>query len=70
MVDDVLPNGIKVFAGEYVMWSQNLMGRSDRFFYEPLRCNPDRWLGADQNGGIEPAIWKQGFIPFQNGGRR
>lgn len=46
------------------------MGRIDRFFPDPLRVNPDRWLGAEHNGGIEPKLWSGAMIPFQNGGRR
>lgn len=69
-VDDVLPGGYKVQQGDMVMWSQNVMGRLPHCWHEPLRVLPDRWLGAEHNGGIEPKIWSGGFIPFQNGGRR
>ena len=68
--DDTLPSGIKIYAGEMIMWSQNIMGRQETFFPNPTKVDPDRWLGASNNGGVEPVLWSKGFIPFQNGGRR
>ncbi len=44
-VDDVLPGGVQVYAGEVVLWSQNIMGRQERYFPNPLKVDPDRWLG-------------------------
>ena len=68
--DDVLPGGYRVKAGYVVLWSQNVMGRSEAFFHRPLECLPDRWLGPEFNGGKEIKLWSGAFIPFQDGGRR
>lgn len=68
--EDVLPGGVRVYPGERIIWTQNVMGRSERFFDKPLEVRPDRWISKEHNGGIEPRLWGGGFIPFQNGGRR
>ena len=69
--DDVLPGGFRIRKGSVVIWSQNVMGRSSKYWDAPLECRPDRWLGPEHNGGKVPKKFGgSAFIPFQDGGRR
>ncbi|KAF9351088.1 Protein kinase alk2 [Mortierella sp. NVP85] len=47
--DDVLPDGTKVYAGEWVTWSAYAMGRSERIWGPDAKSfNPDRWLNTEK----------------------
>jgi cytochrome P450 len=46
----------------FVLMSQWTMHRSDRWFSDPLRFDPDRW-----NGGLDDSLPKFVFFPFGGG---
>jgi len=61
--DDVLPSGCKVPAGALVSWSAYAMGRLERYWEEPEKFDPTRFLSASEKR--HPFL----FIPFQAGPR-
>ncbi|KAF9434923.1 hypothetical protein BGZ76_007209 [Entomortierella beljakovae] len=47
--DDVLPDGTKVYAGEYIGWSSYAMGRSeDVWGPDAKEYNPSRWINTEK----------------------
>jgi len=51
----------------YCPW---ILGRHPDFWDEPLKFNPDRWLGSSHNGGKPvPTVGTLPFIPFNYGPR-
>lgn len=45
--DDVLPNGYFIQKGSSVFWSAWVMGRHQKFWKDPLKMDPTRWIGLD-----------------------
>ncbi|KAF9368582.1 hypothetical protein CPB97_004471 [Podila verticillata] len=61
--DDVLPDGTRVYAGEYVTWGGYVMGRSESIWGpDALEYKPSRWLGS-----VKPSANK--FVSFHGGPR-
>jgi cytochrome P450 len=47
--DDVLPDGTKVYVGEWVTWSSYVMGRSERIWGPDAKSyNPGRWINTEK----------------------
>ncbi|KAF9351087.1 Protein kinase alk2 [Mortierella sp. NVP85] len=47
--DDVLPDGTKVHAGEWVTWSSYVMGRSERIWGPDAKeYRPSRWINTEK----------------------
>ncbi|KAF9362355.1 hypothetical protein BGX34_006345 [Mortierella sp. NVP85] len=47
--DDVLPDGTKVYAGEWVTWSSYVMGRSERIWGPDAKeYKPSRWINTEK----------------------
>ncbi|KAG0344124.1 hypothetical protein BG005_002043 [Podila minutissima] len=47
--DDVLPDGTKIYAGEWVTWSPYVMGRSKTIWGEDAReFKPSRWINTEK----------------------
>ncbi|KAF9200280.1 hypothetical protein BGZ49_009501 [Haplosporangium sp. Z 27] len=47
--DDVLPDGTKVYAGEWVTWSTYVMGRSERIWGPDAKeYKPSRWINTEK----------------------
>ncbi|KAF9999904.1 hypothetical protein BGZ79_006522 [Entomortierella chlamydospora] len=47
--DDVLPDGTKVYAGEWVTWSSYVMGRSESIWGPDAKeYKPSRWLNTEK----------------------
>ncbi|KAF9358000.1 hypothetical protein BGX26_002686 [Mortierella sp. AD094] len=47
--DDVLPDGTKVYAGEWVSWSSYVMGRSESIWGPDAKeYKPSRWLNTEK----------------------
>lgn len=63
-IRDTSVGGVEVRAGELVLIAPWLLHRDSRFFEEPLRFDPDRFLPER-----EAAIPKFAYLPF-GGGRR
>ncbi|GBC05785.1 hypothetical protein RclHR1_06420008 [Rhizophagus clarus] len=64
--DDVLPNGIPVYAGEWVAWCSWAMGRDKRIWGEDARkFIPERFLNGED--GLKPNQYK--FNSFNCGPR-
>jgi len=64
-VDEFRLDGFTVSAGAYIHLSQFLTHRDPRWFPEPERFDPDRWLPAAE--GTRPKIC---YFPFGGGGRK
>lgn len=61
LTDDVLPSGLTVRAGQKLYLSQWITHRDPRFFADPARFDPDRFLGGD---------WPDAaYFPFGGGPR-
>lgn len=68
MSDDILPNGIKVYAGERVRWSDWSMGRDKTVWGEDCcEFKPSRWINEENGSLIKESMYK--FHSF-NGGPR
>lgn len=65
MEPDVLETGVSVSAGEEVMFSPWAFHRNPRFFPDPERFDPERFLPAVQKS--RPAF---AYFPFGGGSRR
>ncbi|CAG8551913.1 2335_t:CDS:1, partial [Racocetra fulgida] len=64
--DNVLPNNIPVFAGEYVEYNLFIMGRDEKIWGEDAKqFNPQRFL--DSEDGLRPNKFK--FASFHAGPR-
>ncbi|KAL1923490.1 uncharacterized protein VTP21DRAFT_8470 [Calcarisporiella thermophila] len=64
--DDVLPNGIKVKAGELVAFSTYAMGRSEKIWgKDASEFNPERWLERDENQEIT-GVKKESTFKFSS----
>ncbi|CAI2175104.1 19479_t:CDS:10 [Funneliformis geosporum] len=64
--DDVLPNGIPIYAGDIVSWSSWAMGRDERTWGNDARqFNPERFLNSED--GLKPSQYK--FNSFNAGPR-
>ena len=64
--DDVLPNGVPVYAGELVNWSTWSMGRDERIWGKDAKSfNPERFLTSEE--GLKPSQYK--FTSFNCGPR-
>jgi len=62
--DDILPNGIPIYAGEMIAWNLWDMGRDETIWGDDAKqFNPDRWL----NNEFKPNPFK--FISFHAGPR-
>ncbi|KAI8358585.1 cytochrome P450 [Mortierella sp. GBAus27b] len=47
--DDVLPDGTRVYAGEWVTWSSYVMGRSERIWGPDAKeYKPSRWINSEK----------------------
>lgn len=47
--DDVLPDGTKVYAGEWVTWSSYVMGRSELVWGKDAKdFKPSRWINNEK----------------------
>ncbi|KAF9901246.1 hypothetical protein EC991_006374 [Linnemannia zychae] len=47
--DDVLPDGTKIYAGEWFTWSSYVMGRSEKIWGPDAReYNPSRWINTEK----------------------
>ncbi|KAF9536607.1 Protein kinase alk2 [Mortierella hygrophila] len=47
--DDVLPDGTKIYAGEWFTWSPYVMGRSEKIWGpDVLEYKPSRWLQGEK----------------------
>ncbi|KAF9101623.1 hypothetical protein BGX27_011397 [Mortierella sp. AM989] len=47
--DDILPDGTKVYKGEYVTWSSYVMGRSEALWGADAReYKPSRWMNTEK----------------------
>jgi len=47
--DDVLPDGTKIHAGEWVAWSSYVMGRSERIWGpDAKQFRPSRWINTER----------------------
>ncbi|KAF9119890.1 hypothetical protein BGW39_011846 [Mortierella sp. 14UC] len=47
--DDVLPDGTKIYAGEWFTWSSYVMGRSEKIWGpDVLEYKPSRWLQGEK----------------------
>ncbi|KAI8604915.1 cytochrome P450 [Dissophora ornata] len=48
-VDDILPDGTKVYAGEWVAWSSYVMGRSELVWgADAKEYKPSRWMNTEK----------------------
>ena len=64
--DDVLPNGIQVYAGDLLNWSSYSMGRYEGIWgNDVLKFIPDRFLNSED--GLKPSQYK---FPCFNAGPR
>ncbi|PKC16654.1 cytochrome P450 [Rhizophagus irregularis] len=62
--DDVLPNGIPIYAGEMVNWSSWAAGRDERTWGKDAKIfNPERFLNSED--GLKPSPYK--FTSFNCG---
>jgi len=61
--DDMMPNNVFIPKGSTVVWSAWIMGRSEKYWKDPLKMDPNRWL--DKNPGGHSFV----HIPFQAGPR-
>jgi cytochrome P450 len=57
--------GVDIAAGSEVIYSPAAMHRNGTIFEDPLRFNPDRWLGDAASEAMQRA-----FIPFSLGNRQ
>ena len=64
LMDDVLPSGLAVHAGQKLYLSQWITHRDARFFAEPARFDPGRF--DDHGGGSWPDA---AYFPFGGGAR-
>ncbi|KAG0017538.1 hypothetical protein BGZ82_000722 [Podila clonocystis] len=47
--DDVLPDGTRIYAGEWFTWSSYVMGRSELVWGEDAKeYKPSRWIGTEK----------------------
>ncbi|MGA1738864.1 MAG: cytochrome P450 [Candidatus Nanopelagicaceae bacterium] len=65
-VDDVEIDGRTVPKGAHVLVSQFVTQRDSRYFEEPERFNPERWLDPE----FEKALPKGAYFPFGAGSRK
>jgi len=64
--NDVLPNGIPIYAGEFISWSSWSMGRDERIWgNDAKQFVPERFLNSED--GLKPSQYK--FIGFNAGPR-
>ncbi|CAG8440405.1 8104_t:CDS:2 [Funneliformis mosseae] len=64
--DDVLPNGIPIYAGDMVNWSSWSMGRDERIWgNDAKQFNPERFFNSED--GLKPSQYK--FVSFNAGPR-
>lgn len=62
-VSPVTLGGVRIAAGSEVIYSPVALHRDPAVFPDPLRFDPDRWLGATPR-------MRRAFIPFGLGGRQ
>ena len=63
--DDILPNGIPIYAGEHVSWNSWGMGRDETIWGDDAKqFIPERWLKND----FKPSQFE--FIGFHAGPRK
>lgn len=63
--DDVLPDGTKIYAGEWITWSSFVMGRSKTIWGEDARdYKPSRWINTEKPSQgkfnafhVGPRVW-------------
>jgi cytochrome P450 len=67
--NDTLPSGHFIPKGTTVEWSAWVMGRHPDFWEDPDSFKPERWFGAENNGGKSLPNRVPPFIPFQFGPR-
>ncbi|KAF9085790.1 Protein kinase alk2 [Mortierella sp. AD031] len=47
--DDVLPDGTKIYAGEWFTWSSYVMGRSEKIWGPDVKeYKPERWINTEK----------------------
>jgi cytochrome P450 len=63
---DCTIDGIKIPKGAHVLVSQYVTHRNPRFFPEPEKWNPDRWLDAN----FEKSLPRGSYFPFGGGSRK
>ena len=65
-VDDVEIDGVPIPKGAHVLVSQYVTQREPRYFTEPDRFEPGRWLDPDFEGSLP----KGAYFPFGAGTRK
>jgi cytochrome P450 len=65
-IEDVEIDGIRVPKGAHVLVSQFVTQRDPRYFADPERFDPERWLNTD----LERNLPKGAFFPFGAGSRK
>jgi cytochrome P450 len=64
-VAPVTIGGVRILPGTEVIYSPVAMHRDPALFPDPLRLDPDRWLGEGVN-----TVTHRGFVPFGLGNRQ
>lgn len=69
--DDVLPSGFQVKKGWTVQWNQWDLSRHHKYWEQPLRFWPERWLTTPSDPTIPkpPSTNNPPWCPFQYGPR-
>lgn len=62
--EDVDLGGVLIPAGAQAVYSPTTLHRDPRFYPDPLRVNPDRWLPGP------PSLPRGAFLPFGAGNRK
>jgi len=65
-IEDVEIDGVKIPKGSHVLVSQYVTQRDPRYFEEPEKFDPARWLGTD----LEKSLPKGAYFPFGAGSRK
>lgn len=65
-IDDVEVDGVKIPKGAHVLVSQFVTQRNPRYFNNPERFDPTRWLDPD----FEKSLPKGAYFPFGAGSRK
>jgi len=65
-IEDVEIDGIKIPKGSHVLVSQYVTQRDPRYFKEPEKFDPARWLDTD----LEKSLPKGAYFPFGAGSRK
>jgi cytochrome P450 len=66
---DVMIGGYRLKKGKTVLISPYVQHHDARFFKDPERFNPDRWLVGENGEDLEKSLPKGVYIPFGGGPR-